>query len=321
MAKKSLIIFFILICTIFAFNVNADIQDGDIVLGITPEYPKINEDVTASVTTYATDLNNARITWILNGDVVLVGVGKKSFSFKVGDSDSQTTLEVKIETTDGATLSKKTTLSPSGVDMLWEAYNAYVPPFYKGKTLASIEGSVKVVAIPSNQNPAGLNYQWKKDDKVQQDSSGYQQNYYIYKNSFLEDENNIAVTISDILGNNIGANNISITPGNPKILFYRRDPALGTRWENIIADNFGINTNGETIVAEPYFFSNNDLSSTGYDINWFLNGEKTQTPNDQRNTLSIKPESGTSGTTSIKVNINNNKTLFQSVEKQINVNF
>lgn len=320
MKKKSLILFFtLIICVFFSFQVNAQIQSGDIVLNISPQYPKANEEVNASVSTFTTDLNNAKISWILDGSTALEGIGKKDFSFKVGNSGFSTNLEVKIETITGSVINKKITISPSDIDMLWEAYNTYVPPFYRGKALASIEGKVKVVAIPSTQNLAGFSYNWKQDDKSKQDSSGYGKNYYIYQNSYLENSNTVAVAVSDIFGNGIGSGTISINPGNPKIVFYKKDQILGTQWENSISNGFTINKDGDTIVAEPYFFSIKDLNSSGYEFNWFLNGEQTPTPS-QKNTLSIKP-GGNSGSAIIKVIINNTKTLFQSMNKEINVNF
>ena len=320
MVKRSFIIFFVLICVFFAFKTQAQVQSGDIVLGINPEYPKQNENVTASVSTFTTDLSNARISWIVNGETVLEGVGKKTFSFKVGSSDFQTTLEVKIETINGSVINKKLIIAPSDVDLLWQSSNTYVPPFYKGKALASIEGAVKIVALPSTQNFSGLTYKWKQDGKSKTDSSGYEKNYFTYTNSYLEDSNTVEVAVSDIFGNSVGTNKISISPGNPKIIFYRKDQSLGTRWENALTDGFSINTAGDMIVAEPYFFSNKDLNSSGYTFNWYLNGEDTLIPN-QKNILAIKPENGKSGNTLVKVIINNTRTLFQSMEKQINVNF
>ena len=321
MVKKGLILFFILFtCAFFSFQARAQVESGDIVLNVNPQYPKANENVTASLSTFTTDLNDANISWTLNGSTILEGIGKKTFSFKVGNSGFQTNLEVKIETINGATIDKKTTITPSDVDMLWEAYDTYVPPFYKGKANASAEGSVKVVAVPSNQNIIGFNYDWKQDDKNQQDSSGYGKNYYVYQNSFLENDNVIEVAVSDILGNDIGLGKITISPGNPKIIFYRKDQNLGTNWENALTDGFSINQAGDTIVAEPYFFSSKDLNSGALTFDWSLNGESTLIPN-QKNILAIKPESGKSGTTAIKVIINNTRTLFQSITKEIDVNF
>ncbi len=320
MVKKGLIIFFVLVFVFFAFKTNAQIQSANIVLVINPQYPKANENVNAYLSTYSTDLNSARISWTLNGETLLVGIGKKNFSFKVGDSEFQTILEVTIETLDGSTINKRIVISPSEIDMLWEASGAYTPPFYKGKALVPIEGSVKIVAIPSTENQAGLNYKWKKDGKSKQDSSGYEKNYLIYRNTYLEDENKSEVAVSDLFGNSIGYGQISVKPGNPKIVFYRKDLNLGTKWENALSDGFSVNGDGGTIVAEPYFFSTKNNRLSNLDVKWFLNGEQIQTPG-IKNTISIKPTSGQYGTSLIKIIINNTATLFQSMEKIVNVNF
>ena len=321
MKKKSLILFFtLIICTFFSFQVNAQIQSGDIVLNINPRYPKANESVVASISTFTTDLNNAKISWILDGQTSLEGIGKKDFSFKVGNSGFSTNLEVKIETITGFVINKKITISPSDIDMLWQSYNTYVPPFYRGKALVPMEGQIRVVAIPSTQNLAGFNYQWKLDDKSQPSASGYQKNYFIYKNSYLENDNTVVVTVSDFFGNGIGQGSITIKPSSPKIVFYKKDQILGTQWENSINDGFTINKDGNTIVAEPYFFYPKDFNLTNVSFDWLLNGEKTETQK-PINTLSIKPTSGQYGNAVIKVIINNTNTLFESVEKQLNVSF
>jgi len=320
MKGKGLIIFFTLIFVLLAFKASAQLQTGDIVLEINPEYPKANENVTATLSTYTTNLNTAKISWKLNGEVKLEGIGKKTFSFTVGSNGSKTNLQATIETINGSVVNKQITISTSSVDMLWEAYNTYTPPFYKGKTLAPIEGSVKVVAIPSVPNMAGFDYLWKEGGKKKSTYSGYEKNFAIYKNNYLDRDNTIEVSLLDLFGNTVGNNRITITPNDSKIIFYEKDSVLGTNWGKALSDGFKINKNGTTIIAEPYFFSIKDLNAQGYSFKWSLNGENITKPN-QKNALSIKPESDKSGTSTIKISINNVNTLFQSLEKQLNVNF
>ena len=304
----------------FALRTNAQLQDGDVSLNISPEYPKANQDVRASLSSYSVDLNNTRISWILNSETIISGVGKKSFSFKTGNPGSVITLEVKVETINGSIIKKKKTINTTDVDMLWEAYDTYVPPFYKGKTLVPEEGMVKVVAFPNVQNLAGFNYKWKSDDDAQVDSSGYEKNYFIYKNSYLEDSNKTGVNVSDIFGNGVGEGEITISPGVPKILIYRKDPNLGIKWENALTDYFFINPAGETLVAEPYFFYPKNLASENVSLKWVLNGEEVALQN-PINSLAIKLVSGQSGDATIQFIINNTQTLFESVQKQLNVSF
>jgi hypothetical protein len=320
MKIKGLIIFSILCCVFFVSKANAQIQTGDIILDISPQYPKANETVRASLSTFTTDLNKANISWILDGETKLAGIGKKNFSFTFTNSKYSKTLEAKIETISGATLNKKIILSSSNIDILWEAVDTYVPPFYKGKTLIPVEGNIKIVAIPNSKNSAGFAYAWKQDNKNKSSASGYEKNSYSYKNTYLEKDNTVEVSVSDLFGNNIGTNKITITPGIPKILFYEKDYVFGTNWNRSISNYFTVKEGGLSLIAEPYFFSQKNLSSAFLSFDWSLGGQKTPTPK-QKNTISIKPEIGKSGNSTIKLVINNISTLFQTTEKELNVNF
>lgn len=326
MQKKSLILIILLIITFFGFFTYAQVRDTDIVLSISPEYPSPNQDVNATLNSYVLDLNKANISWSVNSQELSIGIGKKSFSFRVGDNKSSIVLSVTIDTIDGQSILKTLTMKPAGVDMLWEAYDSYVPPFYKGKALVSSQGIFKVVAIPSLINQSGqvninnLSYVWTKDGSVYSDSSGWGKNYLIFQNSYLDKGNSVSVKISDISGGANASGRITLRTVNPKVIFYENDPLLGTKWEIALNNGVTINPKGETLVAEPYFFSPNNIDSSKLSFDWSINGEKTETPN-FKNVLSVKPEAGQSGNAIIKVIVNNTQTLFQSIEKQIQISF
>ena len=183
MAKniKITILFSIFIYIFFAFSAYAQVQSGDVVLTINPQYPKANEEVIASVSTFSTDLNKAKISWKLNCQIAIEAVGKKDFSFTTTSTGLQTVLEVEIQTSDGSFINKKIIITPTDIDMLWEAPDSYTPPFYKGKALNTREGTLKIVALTNSSNSAGLSYNWKLDDVNKPDSSGYKKNYYIFR--------------------------------------------------------------------------------------------------------------------------------------------
>lgn len=208
---------------------------------------------------------------------------------------------------------------------MFESYDSYVPPFYKGKALVPTQGTFKVVAMPNillegeKINPSNLAYTWIKDGSVVSSASGWGKNYFIFQNSYLDKGNVIEVRVSDIMGGINASKRMNLKTANPKILFYRNDPTFGIMTEKSLNNGFSVNKDGDTIIAEPYFFSPKDLGSSNLTFDWFLSGEKIKTL-DIKNRLSIKPE-GESGNGVIKVMINNIGTLFQSVEKQINVSF
>jgi hypothetical protein len=326
--KKLIAIFFLIIGSfmILSISVNAEVQNSDIVLTIAPENPGANQNVTATLTSHATNLDKSNISWSLDGKEMDGGIGKKSFSFTTGNIGSPTVLTATINTIDGTNLSKTLTISGADVDLLWEAYDSYTPPFYRGKALVPSQGTFKVVAIPDivtqygKANINNLSYTWTKDDDVQPDSSGWGKSSFIFQNSYLDKGNDVAVKVSDISGDMNASQEISLSTTTPAIIFYKNDPSYGVEWENSLNDGSSIDKDGETIVAEPYFFSPKDISSPDLNFDWFLNDTQIQTP-DPKNTLSIKPDAGQSGNAVIKVSINNVNTLFQSLEKTLDVSF
>ena len=326
MIKRYSVLVFILTFTFFGFFANAQLRDTDIVLDLSPQYPNPNQDVNAILSSHTINLNKVNISWSVNDQEASVGIGKKSFSFKMGNLGLPTVLSATIETIDGQNILKTITITPANVDMLWEAYDSYTPPFYKGKALAPSQGTFKVVAMPNLINQSGkvnmsnLSYIWKKDGKVQSDSSGWGKNYFIFQNSYLDKENVAEVKASDISGETNASGKIILRTISPKIVFYKNDPLLGVKWETALNNGFAINSNVETITTEPYFFSPKNINLSDLTFDWFLSGEKIQTPT-PKNTISIKPEVGQSGGATIKVVINNINTLFQSMTKQINVSF
>lgn len=319
--KKYLALAILPIFIFLAFSsfVFAEIKDASIVLTLTPANPKANENVTARISTSDTNLNKAKITWTINGQTAIENIGQKSFSFTVGKIGESTNLSVNIETIDGNILNKNIVIVPADVDMLYQAYDGYTPPFYKGRTLPATEGKVKIVAMPTG-NIEGLSYNWNQDGNNLVDSSGYGKNSYVYKNSFLEKNNTTNVEVSDLAGNIIGDGSVTIQPINPKIVFYKKDLIFGTKWEKSIEDGYMIDGKGETFVAEPYFMWPKDLNSTSLNLKWSLGGSEISTP-ETINEISIKPESGQSGSSKISLTIENINSLFLSIVKNLNVNF
>ncbi len=319
MLKKSLILSFAIIFVFCASLTNAQVKSEDISLTINPKQPSAGETVSAKLSSYMLNLDKALISWNVNGQLATQAVGKKDFSFQIGENGSQTIIDVKIDTVDGNTISKQLAISPADINLLWEAPDSYVPPFYKGKALFSQESPVKVVVLLNSDKSNSASYNWKLDDNSKIDSSGYGKSFYVFNKSFLDRSNTIEVSASGLLGNNIGSGKITLGNWDPKIVFYKKDLTFGTIWEQALGDNFTINSKGDTIVAEPYFISPKDLNSSDLKLTWTLGNSDISTP-ETKNEISIKPDTK-NGSSIIGITIENIKKMFLKVNKQINVNF
>ncbi len=327
MSKKLYISFIIVMVSMFFGSFTyAQIRNTDIVLSINPTNPGPNQNATAELSSFAIDLDKTYISWRINARDVAHGVGKTKVSFTTGDIGSQTNIVVDLETIEGQILSKNITLTSSKIDLLWEAKDSYVPPFYKGKALGTREGTFKVVAMPNiivkgeKVSANNLSYTWKKNGNGQPSSSGWGKSFFSFKNSFLDEENELEVRIGDIYENEVGKESITIPMQKPKIVFYKKDSTLNTELRKSLGSNAKISKDGVVIMAIPYFFSTKMQNFDDLKFSWLADGKEVITTY-PKNEISVVGAEGKSGSGTIKLIIENENTLFQSSERLINVDF
>ncbi|MFA6000454.1 MAG: hypothetical protein WC783_05810, partial [Candidatus Paceibacterota bacterium] len=287
MKGKTLLLYLFLVLSILLAGTSisyAQVRDTDIALTLYPEDPKPSQDVTATLGSYSTDLNKAHISWSVNDQEKSQGIGKKSFSFLMENTNTPVSLSATINTFDGQSIKKTILITPTNLDILWEAVDVHMPPFYRGKSMVPSQGGFKVVAIPNMVNRAGrigssnLSYTWSKDGDVRTDSSGWGRDSYIFSHSYLDRTNTIGVKISDISGGLNTSQSIQLKTSNPEILFYKKDLTLGTLWENALSDGFRVGEEGETLVVEPLFFSPANINANELTFDWSINGDRISVP-------------------------------------------
>lgn len=318
--KITAFLFVFLFAFSFYTTTFAETRDVDIVTTLSPENPRPYEDVNINLNSYATDLDNAFIEWRAGNKVLLKRTGAKDYSVKMGAVGTQAILDVKIETEEGDVLQKRIIITPSDMDLLWQATNSYVPPFYKGKAMPSKESEVKITAIPSG--PTGIlsnnsNFTWKLNGETQQDQSGYRKNSFIFAIEGLQGEEKIEVSSSPKSNGIVSIGSMSISGANPLLLFYKKSPTDGIIYSEALNKEIFMKEDEMTIVAEPYFLSDkNNLNSSEYI--WKINNEVTDTPY-IRNQLTVHPtERG--GYAQINLEIENTLKLFQKVSKGLILN-
>ncbi|MEI6280753.1 MAG: hypothetical protein WCP17_02005 [bacterium] len=319
-----LIVIFIIfgvISTPKVFAVTAD----SILVTINPESPAPGENTNITLSSYASNLNSAKISWSVGGKTLLTGVGEKSFSLNAPSASAETAVTVTITLPDGS-IKKVVTIKPAIMVLLWQANDSYVPPFYKGKALPTPDSQVKVVALPEIKtgskiiDPKNMVYAWKQDYTNDQEASGYGKNYFIYTNDYLDKYNNISVNASTTDQKYSLDKGMDIKTYKPKILFYKNDANLGTLWEQALANGHKIQ-NDETIEAAPYFISPKDIRIPILTWDWSINDSLIDMSVIQKNLLPLKVQPGVSGTSKIRLEINNKYKIFATASKEINVEF
>jgi len=210
--------------------------------------------------------------------------------------------------------------------LLSQANDSYVPPFYKGKALPTADSEIKVVAMPEIKinstlvDAKNLTYAWKKDYTNMPGESGYGKNSFVYVNDYLEDSSNISVTVSTVNQDFSVDGNINIGMSIPKINFYKNDNTLGTIWDIALSDPYQIQ-GPETIVAVPYFISPKEIQNPRLVWNWSINDSIINILGFKKNVIPLQPQSGASGTSKLKLEVENMDKIFQTVSKTMSVEF
>ncbi len=322
-----------LLCLIIIFTVfaiipthNAKAQSsGGILVDITPPNPNPHEETNITLKSYQNNLDSVLISWSINGKTVASGIGKKSFSTTAPAMGAEMNVMATISLPDGA-INTKIVIKPSVMVLLWQANDSFVPPFYRGRALPTPDSEVKVVAMPEvksgsgNISPQNMTYYWKKDYTNNVDGSGYGKNFFIYTNDYLEDSNNISVTASTTDQKYSSSANIDIRMTEPKILFYKNDANVGTIWQNALIDSHRIQE-GEVIEAMPYFISPKEIQNPALIWNWFINDSPVSLRSPRKNLMPLQAQEGTHGTSKLRLNIENKYKIFQTTNKEINIEF
>lgn len=297
-------------------------QEGDINVETSPSNPEPYKEVSINITSYATDLNKAIISWRVDSNTVLSGIGETEYSFTAKGPDIVSTVDITIKPSGSmTTITKTIRIVPSEIEIMWESINGYTPPFYKGKNLPISGGLIKAVAIPNTSTIksgiGSISYTWKNNENTNLDSSGYNKNSFIFKNGRFDDVNKISVTATSVSGNYAAENSIEIPVYKPKIIFYKKSPTEGNLYNIALNKESQMVEDEMTIVAAPYYMpivgNEKDLSYV-----WKINDKTIKTPT-IKSELTLRPNSR-GGYATVNLVIENVNELFQKVSNQLKLN-
>ena len=295
------------------------VQDSDINLNLTPENPEPYQDVTMEITSYATDLNKATIEWKTGSKTLLSGIGRTKYSFTTSGPNVPSVFDVTIRPSEGGDpITKRISINPSEIEIMWEAVDGYTPPFYKGKSFISPEGLIKAVAMPGTVKTGNsITYTWKNNGEVVQNASGYNKNSYIFQNKTINTKERIGVEASSVNGGYDATKTIDIPIIQPKIIFYKKSPTEGILYNKALVDETSMTEDEMTIVAEPYFLAWRGNEGQ-FNYNWQINDKDIDTPS-KKTELTVRPTSR-GGYATVNLSMENFSTLYQKVKGMLRIN-
>jgi hypothetical protein len=294
-----------------------NLPQTEIEVQLLPENPKPNSTVSVFVNSYAANIDTSKITWKIDGKTIKSGTGDKTFSFKVGNTNTTTTLDIVIETTTGETIEKTYNIKPTSVDLLWES-EGFVPPFYKGKSLFSYQNKITITAIPHITDTNGqeisannMVYNWTKDGSALTGSSGFGKNSFSFVPSIISRPFTIEVNVSTMDSDGVGYASIDLAPSDPIVLFYRKDPLYGIGFQKALLGSVGIGSSREiTTVGIPMFFGTTNANSADLVYKWYINGTSINSSPTQ-STQVFRQNGDTVGTSNISLSIENDNKILQ----------
>jgi len=296
---------------------------GDMKINMSPIYPNVNEKVTVTVVSHLTDLNRANIFWYVNDELKESGTGKSKFNFTTGNAGEVTVIDVVIKTIEGYRVDKKIKITPSELDIIWEAEN-YTPPFYKGKALLSPKSPLKLIAIPNFITSSGrsvasnnLVYVWRKKGLIIQEKSGYGKNIFYDEAPIPFWEEEISVEVSSLDESLKAYKKITPKLTNPKIIFYEDALIQGVIYESAIDGDFDLSKQELTVKAEPYFFAKRDKEAGNLKYEWSLNSAPVQ---GEGGRITFRQEAG-EGRARINLAVKNIAETLQKSRKTFVLNF
>lgn len=309
---------------ISALNYNASVNESDINVLVTPEFPSAFQPVSLRLDSDTIDLNHYFIQWNVDGVPVKNGIGVRDLQVTSGDYGSTTKISVSVNV-GATTLRKDVYLSPQDITMLWEAIDSYVPPFYHGKKFPSQESLIKVSAIPNFQNGSSslaLNdavFLWDRNGNRILNTGGYGKDSIIIQHNRLRKSETIATEISTVTGGSNAKKSITIPIVDPEVHWYTRNLSDYRRLSSV---DRGLRVvSGDTkLVAEPYFFSVNQNPSD-LNMDWTMNGQQVYLdPNSSKQEILIR-NPGENGQTNFGIVVKNPKTFLQAAANSISILF
>lgn len=296
-------------------------SDEAISVKVSPENPRENQTVTITTSSVSTDLDSSDFVWKINNITQKSGKGIKSFSFKTGNIGSATVISLSITSLGSQnTFQRYITIKVNSVDLLFEAVDNYVPPFYRGKKMPAPESLVKVTAIPNAQglgktiNGKDFIYTWKRNGQVIPAVSGFGKQTYSFNMDYLNNEEVIEVSVRSSNGAYNSAGSTTIKNVKPVLNFYQK-----------IQDQININKsikngdtikNPSTITAVPYFITAKTKTDRNLTYTWKINNEEIPSDNN-KNDVTIGAKEG--GESSIELSIEHATKFFQDITKSLKI--
>ncbi len=224
----------------------------DLSLEVIPLNPSPGATATIRATSYSADLSQSSLVWTYNGTVIARGTGRTEVSVVAPVAGATGVVSVTATGSGFGSANASTVLRPASIDVLWEAADATVPPFYKGKALLAPGGLIRFTAIPSAAAPKGVSYTWRRNGQAVLESSGYNRSSLVVTHSEF---NRVEMAEVEAKGGVFGGTGmVRVTPRDPNLVTYQNKEGY-IDYSNGFTSIIPLSQSGVVLHFEPYYFS------------------------------------------------------------------
>lgn len=246
--------------------------ENAVIIKAIPENPSTGETVHLTVEATVFDLSKDTITWIINGKTVSSGQGKSQIDAAINAKGDALDVVVSVFDPVWGLATNAIVLKPLQLDLLYDA-PTYVPPFYRGRSLPTAGGTVRLHALARFERggkivPTSLiTYTWSKNGTVLGKISGLGKSSMVLESPSLYSSDTISVraTANDEA---LSASASIIIPNTPTTLqLYEDHPLFGVTYFNALPRQ--VRAQGEISAAViPYFAPVNTIKDPSLEFSW-----------------------------------------------------
>lgn len=284
-----------------------------------------NEAIEVAAESRLINLNNKPISWFVDGQTVRSGVGVQSISVTTGNVGESITVSFRVDLSERGIVERETTITPTEVDLIWEATNSYTPPLYRGKALNPGWGEIRAVAIPHAYSSSGqkheasdLIYTWSYNGVVYGQDSGRGQTTFSFVTT--PRRNRITVEIETIDGERVARETLSVPVTEPELVFYPETPTRGMALARALPNTITLTERELAVSASPYYFLAANSRAPTLEYNWEINNEPaTRLP--RKNVVTLRQRESASGQANVSLEVTDSSRIFPSVEGGFSINF
>ena len=269
----------------------------DITIDTVPSNPQPGQTVTLTARSFSADLSQANLSWTYNGTSAGRGQGKTSIQIVAPTAGTTGIIGVTIEGAGIGSASATVTINPANIDLLWEAVDAYTPPFYKGKALLPVGGILRVTAVPAATAPKNLSFNWSRNGSSLADVSGLGRSSLLVRHSaFTQAE---TIEVQSATGSFVGSARMQVVPYAPLAIVYEKIDGF-IEYARGFATTIRLATRGSILHIEPYYFSVPNQVTSDLTFDTTIDGDRV--PSSQPNELALtRPENGGQSTLELAV--------------------